>query len=228
MSVLRIASVVVVLAALLAASEARAATMTFDALPESVLSYFEDGITADGAGFDLGFFGALGRLHLDDSGTAFARRVDFHMAIAFRPVSFDILPVGTSYCPPDLPDPPCSTPYDNVRVTGIRAGAVVFEDLFSADEPGAPWTYFFPELDPIDSLSIQALRPDLDVLGGGCDDAPCSHFDIDNLVLVPGPVMLPQLTLALVALGARRLRLPAPDVRPCRGAGSAERDPEAV
>lgn len=189
------------------ASEGRAATMGFDDLPFFTLDpvYVENGVTARALNGDLGSFGS-GGAHLDDSGSSLTSAIDFTMSRLFAPISFDLFALRTAYCADDN-DVTCDSPYDNVLVQGFLNGAETFSDTFFAGAPGVLSTYDFASAAPIDTLRISAVLPDPARFGGFCIDAPCGHFEIDDVTLAPVPVppALP-LLMAAVALiaGVRR------------------------
>jgi hypothetical protein len=177
-------------------SRAEAATMSFGGLSGSCVgaspTYAESGISATGIGGNPAFAGRSGVLHMDDSGTSCPGGVSFAMADKFDAVSADILPLTSWYCA----DPAnCGTtdPYDNVRWEGLVEDQVVASSTFFMGTSES--TYVFGEaFRDIDELRLSALQPDFARIGGECFDAPCAHFEIDNLVLasvpLPGAVWL--------------------------------------
>lgn len=198
-----VTSLIVVLSAVVWSQAATAAVMTFKDLPPFGLStgtYVEDGITASAFG-DFGFFGTPETAHLDDSGTSLPQTINFAMAGSFDAVSFDILPFATAYCAN-----PASCiggdPYDNILLEGFRDGFLVAVDrIFMGTQPS---TYALgSQFANLDGLSISAVFPDFAAIGGICFDAPCGHFNIDNVRLspVPLPAALPLLAGALGLLG---------------------------
>lgn len=177
--------------AVMAVGPANAATMTFSGLSGDTAgsppSYVENGITATGIGGSPAFHTRPGALHLDDSGTPFPHRVEFTMALPFHAISVDILPiVPTAYCS----DPSCESagdPYDNVLWEGLVGDTVVASSKFFMGTTNSTYT-FGDTFRGLDKLAVTALLPDFDRIGGACFDAPCAHFDLDNLVLAPVPL----------------------------------------
>ncbi len=193
---------------------ALASTVTFaDILhgddPLAPSSITEDGVTVTGSGGGFGHFGDPGTLHLDDSGTPLADRVSVTTGGAFNPVSFDVS--GGNVLRASLTDPvnlseqEINVPYDDLLLQGFRGGLLIAEDNFPMEDVS---TYFFDsDFSNIDTLTISALRPEPhlssieallleDFPGYSIDfvcDAPCAHFDIDNIVVnpVPLPAALP-------------------------------------
>jgi hypothetical protein len=202
----------------LSAPSSRAATVTFDGLPELLVDgapWFEDGVTVTGDGRDLGAFAIPDAAHLDDSGTGYTSRLDFTMALPFVPIEFRVFGMGTRY----LTDFECLdigcpyAPYDNLLVRTFRGGIVTFEDRLYAGDGGDIWTYTFPELEPVDLLRIVNVLPDVDEMDGDgpfCVNYPCGHFSIDNVKLapIPLPATAPMLLLAggLMLLARRKRR----------------------
>ena len=205
-----IATFLTLMIAVFAAVPASAAVMTFKDLPFAGPSngdYVESGITASSARW-LGFFDSPGTAHLDDSGTSIAQFITFTTGGRFDAIQFDILPFSTDFCAVGGSGL-CNDPYDNVSVRGFRDGALVAEEIFFGGED--PSTYIFSaEYANLDQLVIGALLPSTS-LGGICINAPCGHFNIDNVELnpVPLPAALPLFSAALGLLswlGWRRRR----------------------
>jgi hypothetical protein len=211
----------------LAAGSAQAAaanTVTFDGLPELLLPagtpWIENGVTATGdPRLLLSSFAIPGTAHLDDSVTEVTSFMDFTMPRRFRPISLDILGLGTNFFPDyDTCTVDCvAVPYDNVAISGVRDGTTVFEHRFYAGDLGQVSTYVFPTgvNYRFDSLSVRSIPPTGLPPGPGddaCFGEPCGHFSIDNVTLAPVP--LPASALLLLGalatvgglLGSRRSR----------------------
>lgn len=174
-----------------AGSTVSAATMSFSGLAGFCNglspSYTESGITATGLDSNPAYFLNPGVLHMDDSGTTCPQSVAFTMALPFSAIGVDILPLGpTAYCS----DPNCEQPgdpYENVRWEGLVGGTVVASDTFFMGTTDS--TYVFGDaFRNLDELRVSALLPDFARIGGECFDAPCAHFELDNLVLAPIPL----------------------------------------
>jgi hypothetical protein len=171
-------------------SPATAATMSFSGLPGSCLgaspAYAEAGITATDSGFGPAYWARPGVLHMDDSGTFCPQSVTFATARPFDAVSVDILPLSSWYCA-DPGNCAATDPYDNVLWEGLVGDTVVASDAFFMGTTDS--TYVFGEaFRTLDELRVSALRPDIARIGGECFDAPCAHFELDNLVLAPVPL----------------------------------------
>jgi hypothetical protein len=201
----------------LSAPAGRAATVTFDGLPDLLIdgaTWSEEGVTVSGDGNDLGAFYIPDTAHLDDSGTPYTSRLDFTMALPFFPIEFRVFGMGTAYLPGDecLDDNCRYVPYDNLLVRTFRDGMLTYEDRLYAGDPGEIWTYTFPDIEAVDLLRISAVRPDIHDYPSGpyCADSPCGHFSIDNVTLAPIPVpaTAPLLLAAagLMLLARRRRR----------------------
>jgi hypothetical protein len=195
--------------ALVSVSAVQAATMTFNHVDPDVLDhshgdvYVENGITATGTrdGGEPGLIGAHDvpdTAHMNDGGTGFPIYITFTMDHHFDAISFDIIHGYNTYCSDtELTD--CGVSFNNVGVFGIRDGLTVADDAFYSGE-AAQFTYTFDAgfLD-LDTLIIMALFPDLDEIGGGCNDFPCTTFNIDNVMLSQvSPVPLPPSALLLL------------------------------
>jgi hypothetical protein len=224
----------IVLALFVQSSSLLASTVTFADLPEGhgVLSgpgalgniYSENGITITGGGRHNN----PEVLHMDDSGTSFSSTASITTDGVFNAVSFDILPAKNDFTvrlfnPADETEITLDQyPYNNVRVQGFRDGTLIAEDNFFMEDYS---TYSFNSMfSGLDTLNIMALRPEQFIDGiktsvledypgylidAGCFDAPCAHFDIDNITIaastitaVPIPAAFPLLLSALSFLTA--------------------------
>ena len=174
----------------LSLSPGQAAIVTFSGIPGETGEnlWIEDGVTVKTNGFGLGHFAFPDSMHMDDSGTGFPSRLSITMNSQIDATSFDILPIGsTAYCTDPDDTSSCGAPYDNVVVAGFRDGMLIAEDAFfmGAD----PFTYAFGEqFTSLDSLDIIAALPSREQMGGVCLDAPCAHFNVDNIVVAPIPL----------------------------------------
>lgn len=179
---------------------AGAATMSFDALPDEgaqLTSYSENGITATGTGGVLAQYGTPGSLHVDDSGSGLASTVDFTTGGLFDAQGFRLASHGYSFW--DVPGPLT----DNIFVTGFLGGAIkgsfsfILSDVMGAIQAITLGSDFAG----IDRLQI---RLDYPVNSAECD-APCGHFDLEEVTLSGGdiaPVPLPASAgLLLLAAG---------------------------
>lgn len=181
-------------------------TMTFDGLVNegettSGASYRENGIIASPMGGVLATDGRAGAAHIDDGGSGFTDNVTFRLesGMRFDPVSFDIIPLGTSLC---MGFSTCGIPYDNVRVAGFRDGAMVARERFYMGD--APSTVVFgTAFADLTAVMISAVFPDFASLPPDleCIDLPCGHFEIDSVTLdwAMKPVPLPRGVLLLLA-----------------------------
>jgi hypothetical protein len=183
-------------------------TLTFDALPRLIDGdYEEKGVRVTGNGF-LGYWSVPGRMHIDDSGSGIAHTVVFRASAPFNFVSLDVLGLGSQYFRyfPGDDDDDESIPYeenlayDNVLLEGFRDGMVVGSELFSTGTNLSQLTIAgLEEFKHLTSLQVSALWPPFTGTKDGvlyyCNDAPCGHFNIDNVRLdvVPLPPALPLL-----------------------------------
>ena len=200
------------------------ATMTFKDITVDPVSetYFEDGILAEGNGM-LGLYssedGPEGIVHMDDSGTGQPTEISFSMARNFNAISFLMDPVGfllkVNYYDGTYGEPI----YQNALVQGFRDGALVANLSFSSGSVNNPYVVKLDEsFQNLSSLLIGIEQPDLGYflslpnVDNVEECSPCSHFNIDNVVLaeVPLPTGLPLVAsgLAVLAFLARRRKRP--------------------
>ncbi len=197
--------------------DAMAATMTFTGIPGGCgpgqYDFVEDGIRAS-------FVSAHSnpdRLHMDDAGTACPSVVEFTTGTYFAAQSFDLHPLGPSdYCAEETATEPetCGIEYANVRLVGYDGAREVASAQFWMGDTDS--TYLFgAAFHSVDRLVLAAVFPPNGDIAGRrffCTDAPCAHFEVDNLaVLAAAPVPVPPaLVLMLSGLAslvyARRRR----------------------
>ena len=202
-------SILAAAAMLLATTAAPAATMTFANLPDEgaqLLGYSENGIKAKAIGGVVAYEGQTGFAHLDDSGTGLASGLDFTTGGLFDAASFDLVSWGYNFW---FPPGPLS---DNILVTGFLNGSVVSQASFIlSDIAGSLQSFTLGSaFAGIDRFRIELLYP----VNVAMCDAPCGHFDLDNVTLngvAPALVPLPAGGLlvatgiiALVGAGRRR------------------------
>jgi len=195
----------------ISATSASGATMTFAGINDDPAAYVysEDGITVSGNG-NLGIYGS-GALHLDDFGTSAPSRAVFTMDSAFDAISFDI--AGSflmTICKVSDPSK-CKTPtYKNVLVEGFVGAQSVASLVFDMSKTSGT-VQLGSMFSGLTSLAISVvipphLMPFQPPKGGKVVSCalPCSHFDIDNVVLapVPLPATAPLLAGALALAGA--------------------------
>lgn len=196
------------------ASTATAATMTFSNVTDPFArTYVEDGITVSANG-DLAVYSA-GTAHIDDGGTSAPSRLEFSMGTAFDAVSFDISPEGFNYLGFDGSDF-VALSYENVLVQGFQGAALTSSLMFDMTSRASIYTILLgPAFTNLTLLTIEVLLPPLSTPAGyvftQCSDSPCSHFEIDNVVLnpvaaVPLPASLPIAATGLALLGLLRRR----------------------
>lgn len=206
----------IVLFALLWTSSAYANLMSFDGLPgHSNSVWIEDGISASVSGGDLAYYAVPGQAHLDDLGTPFGSRVGFTMSSRFNANSFDLRPIAFEYFL-DIDGNVNPIEYSNVSLFGLRGGLVVASDVFNMR--GVDYLYNFSSaFSNLDELVVKILSPymgpvDLGagIFGNYFCNAPCSHFDIDNVSLsaVPLPPAFPLFVAALGILALIRKKMP--------------------
>ena len=174
------------------AQVAECATVTFTDITKGDvqgLPWIEDGVTVTATGYPallvLGYHDTLDTLHLDDSGSAYARAAEFTTGGMFSATSFDILPTGNEYCS-GLQLSGCGDPFENVEIEGYLGSDLIASVAMFMGTTAS--TYLFgPEFSAIDRLIISTVRPEI-VVGGNCFAAPCAHFSIDNVTLSPVPL----------------------------------------
>lgn len=192
---------------------ANAATMTFDNLPSGIggTTWTENGITARSLfGGEIASFTNPGQAHLDDSGTSHAHSIAFTMGSRFNAKSFLIQPLGFNFTGCAVVGSGCASSFANVQVQGFRNGSLVALTRFDMGTGRSPSTFTFGSafsglnrlvigFTPFSALPASILN--------NCD-APCSHFDIDNVTLaaVPLPAALPPLLASLGLLGLVGMR----------------------
>jgi hypothetical protein len=188
------------------ASQAQAATLTFDDLIEEPFAHrlIEDGVTIRGNG-ELGY-GGDGAIHLDPYASPAATRVRFSMKSRFDALSFDLTPLGYDYFVCEGKRDCVTRSYRNVKVLGFSGDSVVAELLFKMGEGLSPYTVMLNDgFRGLTSLVIEAVLPrfrDGPRVFADCADV-CGHFEIDNVELapVPLPAGLPLAASGLAALG---------------------------
>lgn len=201
-----------VAAAMLAASAAGAATVTFDDLPdegEQLESFSEDGVLVTASGGALAFFGLPGRAHLDDGGTGFASSLSFSTGGKFSAVALEIAPSSNAYkvcADPDGIEDCSPLSFANVAVTGFADGSTIASDAFDMSAVSGVFT-FGAAFAGLDRLVIGFSPPPSAPAGRFvfCFDSPCTHFDLDSVTLAPVPLPASGalLAFALAGLAAR-------------------------
>lgn len=185
----------VLAAALSLAVPARAATITFDALPDEgaqLTSYTENGITATAGSGSLAWFTAPGAAHVDDSGTGFTSDITFTTGGVFDAVSFTLTSLGYSML--NAPAPVA----DNILVTGYAGGNLVAGANYTLSSVvGTVQNILLgPAFASIDALTIRLLYPRRVTSCG----APCGDFDLNDVTLAPVPLPASGLLLGAAAL----------------------------
>lgn len=191
----------------LAASQGLAATMTFDSLPDEgamLSSYSENGITASGLSGVLAYYTTPGTLHVDDSGTGMTSAVGFTTGKIFDAKGFNLTSLGYNFL--ETPGPLT----DNIFVSGYLGGMLVGSASYLlADVKGTVQSILLgTAFAGIDRLEIALSYP----AGSAMCDAPCGHFDLNDITLNnvgPAPVPLPATggLLAIVLGGVGLLSL---------------------
>jgi len=202
-----------------------------DAYPPSRDPYYENGAKVTPTYGELASYRRPGSVHLDPWGTFYTAEIEVNLidGSLFDAVSFDILPVGSwpgieyelvNYETGDLIDSSVQleTGFNNVSVMGYRDGVQLTAAEFSMDD-GVTIT-LDRTFSNLDVLAIGILEPDLSSLlspyiqsylddgytltAASCSDMnPCSHFDLDNIIVnpVPLPGTLILMGSAISALG---------------------------
>jgi hypothetical protein len=180
----------------LAPAAATAATITFAGLPDeggATDTYSEGGFTVVGTGGAVGYFTTPGRAHIDDAGTGFASMLSFsHGGGLFDAAGFTLVSFGYDYF-----DPPVGLA-DNILVRGYDGGGLIAQASFLLSDI----------LDDVQTIMLDASFSNLtlftiemlyqDPNGDFC--APCGHFDLDSVELVPvAAIPLPASGWALIA-----------------------------
>ncbi len=198
---------------------AGAATMTFSGINIDPIArtYSENGIFASGNG-TLGLYSA-NSIHFDDGGTSAPSMVTFTTGSRFDAIGFDLDPVGFGFHQCDAITRICENKtFDNVLLKGFDGANLVTSLLFSM---GTGKDSYPVQLDDtfrnLTAFTIAIVLPSIPFNYFLDCDSPCSHFQIDNVELVPtveiAPVPLPA-TLPLEAAGLMILALVAFRRRP--------------
>lgn len=197
------------------AQSAGAATVTFDKIniDPFARSYSENGILVVGTGA-LGHYGNQ-KVHLDDGGTDAANKVTFTTGSYFDAVGFDIDPVAFAGGLCDGSPRVCIESFDNVLVTGFDGANLVASFLFNMGMGKDPYAVALNDtFKNLTAFSIQVVSENIPFYSFCHLQAPCSHFEIDNVELVPSTVVaavplpagLPLGALGLLALTALAFR----------------------
>lgn len=166
-----------------------AATMTFDNLPDEgamLSTYSENGITATALDGVLANLSGPGSLHVDDAGTAMASALRFMTGGLFDAQSFTLTSFGYTF------QGKRARLTDNIFVSGFLGGALVGSAsyILSDDIGDVQQILLGAAFAGIDRLEIALHYP---TIRGVCD-APCGHFDLEEVTLAgvaPAPVPLP-------------------------------------
>ncbi|WP_181366406.1 VPLPA-CTERM sorting domain-containing protein [Albidovulum aquaemixtae] len=181
-------------------------TITFSSLPDegaALTSYTENGITATAGSGTLGWFTSPGSAHVDDSGTGFTADITFTTGGIFDAVGFTLTSLGYSML--SAPGPVT----DNILVTGYVGGSLVAGANYTLSSvAGAVQNILLgTAFTGIDALTISLLYPRNVTF---CD-APCGHFDLNDVTLAAVPLPASALMLGVAALGlglvARRRKI---------------------
>ncbi len=165
------------------------ATMSFGSLPDEgamASSYSENGITVSGLDGTLAWFTAPGALHVDDAGTGLASTLRFVTGGLFDAAGFTLTSLGYNF------QGKRDRLTDNLFVSGFLGGALVGSASYILeDESGTVQSILLgAAFAGIDRLEIALTYP---VNRGTCD-APCGHFDLNDVTLnniAPAAVPLP-------------------------------------
>lgn len=165
------------------------ATMTFDALPDEgamLSSYSENGITATGLSGVLANLSGPGSLHVDDAGTAMTSAISFMTGGLFDAQSFSLTSFGYNF------EGKRARLTENIFVSGFLGGVLVgTAGYIMTDDIGQVQQILLgAAFAGIDRLEIALDYP---TIKGVCD-APCGHFDLEEVTLSdvePAPVPLP-------------------------------------
>lgn len=178
----------------LATSAAEAATLTFDSLAEGVSEpWAESGFTGFGGSWDTR---GAGTIH--GSGGPMDDSADIYRDTPFTPISIEMVGHGGFNRDDDLQiiDP---IPYDNLRFSGFRDGALVASVAVQTGADTRYFTHFFgPAFRMIDHLEIETPNVYPGPGGTFCDD--CTAISYDNMTYTLAPVPLPA-TAVLLAGG---------------------------
>ena len=173
-------------------SAASAVTLTFDGIPANtfVSTYEEAGVSVHAGSREIGGHGMTDSLHLDDSGSPFARALIFSGPHRITVSSFDLIPNSPTEVCERIGNLNCGKPYDNVVVQGVRDGSVIVDERFYMGD--AKNTVALGSLfSDLDSFIIRAIRFTNDDPIYYCIDSPCSHFNIDNVAIDKLPPLAP-------------------------------------
>ena len=196
---------------------AGAATMTFNDvnLDPGAHTYSENGILASGNG-ELGT-NSVGSIHFDDGGTSAPSMVRFTTGARFDAVGFDLDPVGFLFHKCNPVTRVCKNKtFNNVLLQGFDGDNLVSSWLFSMGTGKDPHEVLLDEtFKNLTAFMISVALPKRPFNYFMDCAAPCSHFQIDNLKLVPAveiaavplPATLPMGAVGLavlVAAGCRR------------------------
>lgn len=196
-------------------SASAATVLTFDGVSsdpyDGPQTYVESGVTVSGR---PAYYGTPGVVHMDDAGTPFSQTISVTTGADFSALAVDIIGLPQeSYFESEDGEIPVA--HRNVWFRGYLDGALVAELGYSSGLLGSDrQVRFGPEFGTLDAFTISAETEFL--AGMLCRDAPCGHFEVDNLIVgapdeVLAPIPLPASGLALLAglgvLWARRQSL---------------------
>ena len=199
---------------------AGAATMTFSGVNIDPIArtYSENGIFASGNG-TLGLY-STGSIHFDDGGTSAPSTVTFTTGSRFDAVGFDLDPVGFEFRQCDAITRICEDKtFDNVLLKGFDGANLVASLLFSMGTGKDSYPVKLGDaFKNLTAFTIAIALPNIPFNYLRDCNAPCSHFQIDNVELAPtveiAPVPLPAtlplemavlIMLALVAFRRRTI-----------------------
>lgn len=181
---------------------AAATVLTFDTLPVGDLVpdiYTEKGVTVSG---NPSSYDRAGVVHMDDAGTFFSSLISISTGGLFSALAVDVLGLQQeSYL--ETEDGLVPAAHDNVWFRGYVGGNLVSEFGYSSGFDGFDaQVRFGPSFGSLDLFTISAETR----LASGviCLDAPCGHFELDNLIVgtvgeTLAPVPLPAAGWLLLA-----------------------------